>query len=361
MFTAGGLLADRDPRERDRRAQDAPNTVIAGRHRTLLPHALALLYGLAIVLRACSPSRRGSLPSPTRRSGRSRRGRCAGPASTSSPTSSPMCRSASSSRSRRGARRRARARARARRRIRAVVRAGDAADVPAAARREPRSTSPPTRAARCVGGVAGASLVRARSRPRRAVGGAPSNVPARQARRLRHSRCSCVWLVAQINPGIPLFAVTFDPEPRAGCAGAGRRAARHGADVDRGRRIGVPARWASACSSRCCCAIGASSAAPLLLLHRRRAARQGRRGRAHAEARGVGDLAQARRVDRHDGGAARPAVRRVPAAPGAGRDLRDRAARVAAAAAWSRSTCPPRARRSRSSTGATGTCSISTA
>ena len=45
------------------------------------------------------------------------------------------------------------------------------------------------------------------------------------------------------------------------------------------------------------------------------------------------------RLHRHDGGLAGPALRRVPAAPGAGRDLRDRAARVAAAARGRASTC----------------------
>ena len=48
-----------------------------------------------------------------------------------------------------------------------------------------------------------------------------------------------LWLTAQINPGIPLFAVTFEP----GLRGCGRCAAPgHRRDDARGRAIRVPAR-----------------------------------------------------------------------------------------------------------------------
>ncbi len=96
-----------------------------------------------------------------------------------------------------------------------VVRDGNAADVRAAARRERRSTSCPTR---------------------RAPRSADSRRSPSRARRRRSAACSrcasagslpgrigdlglallVIWLAVQVNPGIPLFAIVFDPSAEFG-------------------------------------------------------------------------------------------------------------------------------------------------
>ncbi len=182
--------------------------------RSLLPHFLATLYGLAIVYASLQPFANWMAPVPgSPYLPRSRPGRRAGCATTSSPTASPTSRSDSSSGwSRAGARRPIRSRwpsASAP----PVARDGNAADVPADARRERRG--PP----RQHGGSG------ARRRPRRW----PSR--ARRARRARSPSARdrwflpgiagdlglallAIWLAVQANPGIPLFATMYDSAAR---------------------------------------------------------------------------------------------------------------------------------------------------
>ncbi len=107
-----------------------------------------------------------------------------------------------------------------------------------------------------VGGVAGGALVRAQ-RTRRWLSAA--RYRAFLPGRLGDVGIAllALWLTAQINPGIPLFAVNFDPGLH-GCRG---RASGHRGDDARRRAIGIPACRASACSLRCCSAIAATSAA----------------------------------------------------------------------------------------------------
>src|SRR4029453_13654924 len=125
----------------------------------------------------------------------------------------------------------------------AVVRAGDAADVPAAARRKPRRPgrkhrrgaagrlrrfSPPPRKKSLVprapntggallGGFAASRLVRA-ERVRNALSEARHRIFLAGKLGDVGLALLVLWLVAQINPGIPLFAVTFDVEQVQGSA-----------------------------------------------------------------------------------------------------------------------------------------------
>ena len=336
---------DRDARERHGRAQAAVASAWASGAPT--PHAAAARARGALRARdrirepaavlAVDPAR-----SRARRSGRSRRGRCASRASTSSPTSSRTCRSASSSRCGRGARRRARA---------PPSRSPAACTLSFALETlqmflPPRDASlidlAANTAGALLGGMAGASLVRA-ERTRKALSAlrAQRIFLPRHARRLRPRAARAVAGRAD-QSGHPAFR--RDVRRRAERRHRrGTPRARYRADAHRGRGIGVPAPGRRAVPR------AAAARAPLhrrrgAAADRRRARRQGRRRRAHAEAGRVGELAEARRVDRHDRGPPRPARRRVPAAAGAGRDLRDRAARVAAAPGRSRVDVPSRAR-----------------
>ena len=322
-----------------------------------------VLYGLAIVFASLQPFSPWIAPEPTRRSGRSRRGRCVGRASTSSPTSLPTCRSASSSRCRRGARRRARARrSRSPCGLTLSFAHGDAADVPAAARREPRRPRGQRARVRCSAAWP-ARRSCARERARDALSAARHRiVPARQARRLRARAARAVAGRADQSRHP---AVRRDLRRRRVLQGARRDVAAPDTALRciEAARIGVPAAGRRA--------VPRAAAARAALRRRRRAAAaigaalvaKGARGDAHAEARGVGDVAQAGRVDRHGRGTrwCCCSIVFLPR-PGAGRDLRDRAARVAAAPG-ARGVRPAvaRARRSRCSTGATATCSTSTA
>ena len=171
-----------------------------------------------------------------------------------------------------------------RRRRAAVVRDGNAADVPADARRERR------RPARQHGGSgagrrAGDGASRARRARRRAIASTrdrwflPGTVGDLGLALL------AIWLVVQVNPGIPLFATMYDPAPRPDAPGAAPDLA---ATVVEGAH-----------SAFQLLGVGlflALLAARAALRRRRRAAadrrggaRQGRRGRRAAQARGVGD------------------------------------------------------------------------
>ena len=97
---------------------------------------------------------------------------------------------------------------------RAVVRDGNAADVPADARRERRR--PPLQYRRR------ADRRRARRRVRPARRRRQAALVGARSRLFLGGRLGDIglallvlWLAAQVNPGIPLFAVTFDPELRA--------------------------------------------------------------------------------------------------------------------------------------------------
>ena len=71
-----------------------------------------------------------------------------------------------------------------------------------------------------------------------------------------------IWLAAQVNPGIPLFATTFDPDIQLDPALA--TVPRCRPTSRRSSSSAPPARstcLASACSWRCCCDSGATSAA----------------------------------------------------------------------------------------------------
>ena len=214
MFVARRLRADRDAREPDGRAQDA----CADDHGGAPAHARCrtrsrLLYGArdrvrepAAVLALDSARARHAVLAvravaaaldALRRDRQRRRVRSV---------------RACSSRCRRAARRRGPATALAFAcGLRAVVRARDAADVHCRRATRTSSTSSPTRAGALLGG----------SPARRSC--APSG--ARQALSAARHRIFlpgklgdfglallALWLVAQINPGIPLFAVTFDAE-----------------------------------------------------------------------------------------------------------------------------------------------------
>ena len=278
---------------------------------------------------------------------------------------SPTCRSASSSRWRRGARRRALRTALAfARRARAVVRDGDAADVPAAARREPRRPRRQHAAARCVGGA------------RRRIGWCAPSARATRCPRCAHARRSCpassgdlglallaLWLVAQINPGIPLFAVDVRRRAGASLRRRCRAAPDTAAHADRGG------------GDRAFQVLGVGLFLALLLRERRFVGgavllligvallAQGRRPRCCCSSRRSGR----RGSSRESRSASRPArcVLLFAVVRCRGRSqvaLCAIALLVVAAAAAARvRPARPRARRSRCSTGATAICSTSTA
>ena len=182
--------------------------------RSLLPHYLALLYGLAIVYASLQPFANWIAPLPGTRSSCSRRGRRGGPASTSSPTPSPTCRSAFSWRwSPRRQTPLARLAAAVGHRRRAVVCDGDDPDVPAAARREhARSHRQHRRNGRR----------RGRRDRHRALGAHARAVAGFREHWFLPGKVGdlglallVIWLAVQVNPGIPLFATTFDPEFRS--------------------------------------------------------------------------------------------------------------------------------------------------
>ena len=115
-----------------------------------------------------------------------------------------------------------------------------------------------------------------------------------------------LWLVAQINPGIPLFAVTFD---------AGQRATAATSRYSPPRRARRRARRSSRRRSRRFQLLGVGLFLALLLRERRYIGgavllliggallAKGVAAMLVLKPCGVGDVAQARRVDRHGGGA----------------------------------------------------------
>ncbi len=208
-----------------------------------------------------------------------------------------------------------------------------------AARRSCAPTARATRCRRCA--IASSCRAARRRRPRaaRAVAG--------RADQSRRFRCSRSRSTSSARPGCD--------RRRAGAAG------HRGRSLIEAAEIGVPAPRRRALP-RAAAARSPPHRRRGAAADRRRAAGQGRRGDARAQARGLGDVAQAR--------ACRSAWRRALLAllvaiflprPVQVARVRDRASRLAAPAGARRRTCPPRARRSRSSTGATGTCSTSTA
>ena len=191
---------------------------------------------------------------------------------------------------------------RVRLRTHAVVRARDAADVPAAARREPRRPRGQCRGRRCSAAWP-ARRSFARTAPREALSAARHRIFLPGKLGDFGLALLVLWLVAQINPGHP--ALRRDLRRRARAPGAAPLA-RPPRPIPRSCSSRPPSRRsscsASACSSRCCCASGASSAAPSCCCWSPPWSPRAARPRAHAEARGVGELAQARRVVRHDRG-----------------------------------------------------------
>ena len=105
-----------------------------------------------------------------------------------------------------------------------------------------RSTCCRTPPARCWAASLGAALARADGVKRvdRAI--ARAAVPAADTLGDVGLALLALWLVAQINPGIPLFAVTFDPRVPGASLVAAADADREGAALaDRGGRKRVPA------------------------------------------------------------------------------------------------------------------------
>ena len=145
-----------------------------------------------------------------------------------------------------------------------------------------------------------------------------------------------IWLAVQVNPGIPLFATTFDPDIELDPALA--TVAAPASPTTSWRSWSPPRRarsscWASGLFLALLLRQRRYVGGAVLVLDRHRAARQGRRRGAAAQAGRVGALALARRVGRRGGRRAAAARRHLAAAAGAGRAGRDRAAVVGADAA----------------------------
>ena len=159
-----------------------------------------------------------------------------------------------------------------------------------------------------------------------------------------------IWLLAQVNPGIPLFAATFDPSLELTSDLAGHPVAGGAKRVQRRRRRPVPgvARPPAPISR-----LGGAAA------DRFRAGAQGQRREPAAAAGGARNMAQAGRI--------RSASSSAPSHCLSPSGCRDRCARRCARSRccrrWSRRCLPPtcgrRAHRSPCSTGPTGSCSTS--
>ncbi len=160
-----------------------------------------------------------------------------------------------------------------------------------------------------------------------------------------------IWLLAQLNPGIPLFAATFDPslELTRDLAGTLLQAAESAFNV-----IGVGLFLALLLRQRRF--VGGA----VLMLIGTGADPQGRRGERADPAVGAGNMDQARRLARRRRRRAGAAARGLAAAARRER----RCARSRCWPRWSRRcsrpTCGARAHRSRFSPGRTANCSIST-
>jgi hypothetical protein len=137
-----------------------------------------------------------------------------------------------------------------------------------------------------------------------------------------------LWLVAQINPGIALFAVTFDPEraadltapPAPDAALVLIEAAESAFQLlGVGLFVALLLRERRYIGGAVLLLVGAALVAKSAAAH------------ADAEARRVGDVAQARGIDRHDGRGSSCCWSSYSCPSGADRKLRDRTACVAVA------------------------------
>ena len=133
-------------------------------------------------------------------------------------------------------------------------------------------------------------------------------------------RCSASGLLAQVNPGIPLFAATFDPSLELTSDVAGTLIAGGAKRIQRGRRRSLPG------VARPAAPISRLGSAPA---DRFRAGAQGQRREPAAAAGRARNMAQAWRIPRHHRRRHRVAGRHLAAATDAHDAVRDRAAVLA--------------------------------